>query len=183
MTDIPDVTPPEDVPRLSPRPVADDRASGAASRDRHPSALGRHLDGYLAAVASLLNTQGVITGSPQRSDPTQHLIGSIVLDCTALRIAAWTPRDPTGTTGSLGAAVHPERPAPVVVTWDEHTGWCVGMHHDPSHASRRYLHPELLPAPTAVADFVVGLALGRPLGATHPIAVPPPGRPSLHIVP
>jgi Family of unknown function (DUF6292) len=135
---------------------------------RHPSALGRHLDNYLASVARELRDSGVITGAPQRSDPTERLIGSIVLDCTALRLAAWAPHDPTAGTRSLGGALHPERAAPVVVTWDEATGWCVGLHHDPTHSSRRYLHPELLPAARAVADFVVGLALGQPLGAAHP---------------
>ncbi len=186
MTDIREGTPPENLPRVGHLPVVHDGAFGTAfgaSRDRHPSALGRHLDGYLAAVASHLRTQGVITGSPQRSDPAHHLIGSILLDCTALRLAAWTPRDPTAATESLGAAVHPERPAPVAATWDEATGWCVGMHHDPAHPSRRYLHPDLLPVPTAVADFVVGLALGQPLGAAHPITPPAPGRPRLYLVP
>ncbi len=130
-----------------------------------------------------MRAQGVITGSPQRSDPAQRLIGSIVIDCTALRLASWTPQNPTATPGSLGAVVPPERPAPVIVTWDEHTGWCVGMHHDPARSSRRYLHPDLLPVPTAVADFVVGLAVGRLLGAPHPIGAAMTGRPQLHPVP
>jgi hypothetical protein len=58
--------------------------------------------------------------------------------------------------------VHPNRPAPVIVTWDEDMGWCAGLHHDPSRSSRRYLHPHLLPSPDAVAEFVVGLAPGPP---------------------
>lgn len=59
----------------------------------HPTdLLGRHLDTYLAAVARELKVRGVITGSPQRTDPAQQLLGSIVLDCTALRVAAWKPR-------------------------------------------------------------------------------------------
>jgi hypothetical protein len=37
--------------------------------DRHPGALGRHLDIYLAAVARHLQANGVLTGTPQRSDP------------------------------------------------------------------------------------------------------------------
>ncbi|WP_363093131.1 DUF6292 family protein [Pseudonocardia sp. 73-21] len=97
-------------------------------------------------------------------------------------MAAWTPADQTAAgTASLGGALHPQRPAPVVATWDEDTGWCVGLHHDPTQSSRRYLHPDLLPAARAVAEFVVGLALGQPLGAAHPIA--PTGRPRLHLVP
>jgi hypothetical protein len=68
------------------------------------------------------------------------------------------------------------------VTWDEDSGWSVGLHHDPAHSSRRYLHPDRLPAARAVADFVVGLALGQPLGATHPLASRAPGRPRLRLV-
>lgn len=121
----------------------------------------------------------MLTGSPQRSDPAHRLIGSIVLDCTTLRVDAWRP-DQTAGTQSLGGAIHPERPTPVVATWDEDAGWCVGLHHDSIRSSRRYLHPNLLPAARAVADFVVGLALGQPLGAAHPIALP--GRPRLRLV-
>jgi Family of unknown function (DUF6292) len=135
--------------------------------DRHPSALGRRLDSYLASVARELRDSGIVTGSPQRSDPAHRLIGSIVLDCTALRLGA-------------GAS---DRPEPVVVTWDESMGWCVGLHHDPTHSSRRYLHPDLLPLAWAVAEFVVGLALGQPLGSAHPIATAEPGRPRLRLVP
>jgi hypothetical protein len=136
-----------------------------AAIDRHPTALGRHLDNYLAAVARELQANGVLTGAPQRSDPTHRLIGSIVLDCTAMRLAAGTPQAHTPATRSLGRAIHPERPAPVVATWDEDTGWCVELHHDRAHSSRRYLHCDHLPAARAVADFVVGLALGHALGA------------------
>lgn len=134
---------------------------------RHPSALGRHLDTYLAAVARELQARGVLTGTPQRTDPAGRLLGSIVLDCTALRVAAWAA-DPAAGEGSLGAAVHPERPAPVVLTWDEELGWYAGLHHDPSTASRRYLHASHLPAPDEVAEFVIGLALGLASGAAHP---------------
>jgi Family of unknown function (DUF6292) len=151
--------------------------------DRHSTALGRHLDTYLAAVARGLQVSGVLIGAPQCSDPAHRLIGSIVLDCTALRLAAWTPQDHTDGTESFGGALHPERHAPVVATWDEDTGWCVGLHHDPTHSSRRYLHPDLLPAARAVAEFVVGLALGQPLGAAHPIASAAPGGPRLRLVP
>lgn len=153
------------------------------SRDRHPTALGRHLDGYLAAVAHELRVQGVIAGSSQRSNPAQRLIGSIVVDCTALRLAAWTPRDQMARPDSRGGEPRPERPAPVVATWDEDTGWCVGMHHDSAHSSRRYLHPDLLAVPTAVADFVVGLALGQRLGAPQPIGWNGPGQSRLRIAP
>jgi hypothetical protein len=150
--------------------------------DRHPCALVRHLDTYLAAVARELQVNGVLTAAPQHSDPAQLLSGSIVLDCTALRLPAWTPPDQPAGTGSLGGPIHPERPGPVVVTWDEDSGWSVGLHHDPAHSSRRYLHPDRLPAARAVADFVVGLALGQPLGATHPLTSPAPGRPRLRLV-
>lgn len=142
-----------------------------------------HLDRYLAAVARALRAHGVITGSPLRTDPAQRLLGSIVLDCTAVRVAARRPGPdlPAGEQ-SLGGAIHPGGPAPVIVTWDEDSGWCVGLHHDPTHSSRRYLHPDLLPVPSTVADFVVGLALGRSLGAAYPVDVPTPGRPPLHLV-
>ena len=148
--------------------------------DHHPTALGRRLDSYLEAVARELQDRGVLTGSPQRTDPADRLIGSIVLDCTALRVAAAAPTDPRrADRPSLAAALHPERPAPAVVTWDEHTGWCVGLHNnDPAQASRRHLSTEVLPPPGAVADFVVGLALGQPLGTAHPFE----GRPQLRLL-
>jgi hypothetical protein len=156
--------------------------------DRHPTALGRHLDYYLAAVARELHTNGVLTGAPQRSSPAHRLIGSIVLDFTALRLAAWTSGDQTPASRppgsrSLGHALHPERPSPVLATWDKDMGWCVGLHHDPTRSSRRYLHPDLLPAPQAVADFVVGLALGQTLVNTHPITPAGPDRPRLRLLP
>ncbi|MBC8090617.1 MAG: hypothetical protein H7Y15_01470 [Pseudonocardia sp.] len=140
------------------------------SIDRHPSTLGRRLTTYLDAVACELRARGVLTGTPQHTDLGHRLIGSIVLDCTTLRIAAWT-RSEQQHLGrrSLGAAIHPGRPTPVIATWDEHDGWCVGLHHDPSNASRRYLHPDLLPTAHTVADFVVGLALGHHSGADHPL--------------
>jgi hypothetical protein len=150
--------------------------------DRHPTALGRHLDTYLAAVARELQANGVLTGAPQRSNPAHRLIGSIVLDCTALRLAAWTPEDQISGAQSLGHALQPERPAPVLASWDEDTGWCVGLHHAPTHSSRLYLHPDLLPSPRTVADFVVGLALGQILGAAHPITPAGLGRPRLRLL-
>jgi hypothetical protein len=88
-------------------------------------------------VARELQAGGVLTGSPQRTDLSHHVIGSIVLDCTALRLAAWTPdQQKPLNRQSLGGALHPERPAPVLATWDEDAGWCVGLHHDPTNASR-----------------------------------------------
>lgn len=126
------------------------------------------LDSYLAAVARELQQRGVITGSPRRTDPPQRPLGSIVLDCTAVRVTAWAPADQRSAGRSLGGAVHPERPAPVIVTWDEDLGWCVGLHHDATRSTRRYLHSTRLPAPAAVAEFVVGLALG-PVGAARPL--------------
>jgi hypothetical protein len=62
----------------------------------------RHLDTYLAAVARELQVNGVLTAAPQHSDPAQLLSGSIVLDCTALRLPAWTPPDQPAGTGSIG---------------------------------------------------------------------------------
>lgn len=133
-------------------------------------------------MARELRAQGVITGSPQRSDPAHRLVGSIVVDCTALRLAAWPPRDRNLGTESLGGAVHTERPTPATAAWDEDTGWCVGMHQHPAPSSPRYLHPDLLPVPSAVADFVVGLALGQLLGSAHPIGPPDPVPPRLRLV-
>lgn len=120
----------------------------------------------------------MLTGDPQRTDPAHRLTGSIVLDCTTLRIAAWRPsqQGPVARQ-SVADAIHPLRPTPVVATWDVHDGWCVGLHHDPARSSGRYPHPDLLPSADAVAGFVVGLALGRPVGAHHPIA-PASDRPS-----
>ncbi len=146
--------------------------------DLHPADLGRHLDRYLAAVARELRARGVITGSPQRTEPTQRLIGSIVLDCTALRIASWTPARHR----SMGEVIHPDRPAPVIVIWDEHLGWCAGLHHGPTRSTRRYLHPDLLPAATTVADFVVGMAIGETQGVGYPITARGLDRARLHLV-
>ena len=137
--------------------------------------------GRAAGEHGLPEQVGATTRGPQRTDPAQRLVGSIVLDCTTLRIAAWRPsQQGPGVRQSVADAIHPERPTPVVATWDEHDGWCVGLHHDPDRSSRRYLHPDLLPSADAVADFVVDLALGRPVGAHHPLAPPPrtaPDRP------
>ena len=141
-----------------------------AAIGRHPTALGQRLDAYLDAVARELRAVGVITGSPQRTDPSGRLIGSIVIDCTALR------------------DVTAKGPAPVVITWDEVTGWCAGLHDDSASSSRRYLHVSLLPLAVVVAAFVVELALGRPVGAAGPIggAGPAedraPARPRLRVV-
>lgn len=163
----------------SPQPVP----AGALGElmDRHPSALGRHLDTYLAAVARELRARGVLTGTPQRTDPAQHLLGSIVLDCTAVRVAAFA-EDPAAGGRSLGGALHPERPAPVVLTWDEELGWCAGLHHDPTSASKRYLRSARLPTPDVVAEFVVGLALGRASGAVHPPRIRPATDPRLRLL-
>jgi hypothetical protein len=196
VTSIHDDTSPGDVPpsrTLTPLdgPPAD--PSGAptdllhAAIDRHPTAVGRHLDNYLAAVGRELQANGVLTGVPQRSSPEHRLIGSIVLDCTALRLAAWTPEDQSPDIRTLGRALHPERPAPVVATWDEDTGWCVGLRHDPAHSPRgadhrRYLHSDRLPTARAVADFVIGLALGRAHGATHPLVRAGLDRPRLRLL-
>lgn len=140
-----------------------------------PTALARHLDRYLEAVARELQIRGVLTGTPQRTDPAQRLLGSIVIDCTATRVAAWTPSgdQPTELQSPGAAAIAFEYPAPVVVTWDEYTGWCAGLHNGPTHSSRRYLHSDLLPAADTVAEFIVGLAQGHPLGSVQPITITP----------
>lgn len=184
------VTPPRDGvapdgPTATVTPLVTEPADAHApdtSIDRHPTALGRRLDTYLGAVTRELRDRGVLTGTPQRTGPEHRLIGSIVLDCTSLRIAARTPTGGPAGRRYPGASVHPERPAPVIAIWDEHDGWCVGLHHDPSTASRRYLHPDLLPAAQTVAGFVVGLAVGRVAGAGRPItARAGPGRARLHV--
>lgn len=172
--------------RPEPRPIPFEGvpagALGEVAMDRNLGMLGRHLDAYLAAVAGELRARGVITGTPQRTDPAQRLFGSIVLDCTAVRVAAWA-EDPAVGGGSLGGALYPERPAPVVLTWDEELGWCAGLHHDPTSASRCYLRSGRLPAPAEVAEFVVWLALDPPLGAAHPplgVDAAAVARPALH---
>jgi uncharacterized protein DUF6292 len=151
---------------------------------RHPTALGRHLDAYLDVVARELRGRGVITGSPQRTEPSQRLIGSIVVDCTAVRAAA--SADDQSSNGRRTSVVQPlsrhEQPAPVIVMWDEVTGWSAGLHHDPTSSSRRYLHSDLLPEGAAVAEFVVSLAEGRSVGAPQPACAPVTGRPALRLV-
>lgn len=159
-----------------PRGALPDRRQEAA--DRHPSALGRRLDGYLAAVARELRDQGVRTGEPQRIDPA-GLNGTIALDCTALRVAATEAGCSPNSTDRPGRRTvsREQAPDPVDVVWDEQTGWCVGLRADGTGVSRRYLQLELLPPPAVVADFVVGLAIGRPVGTTRPAD----GRPPLHV--
>lgn len=158
-------------------------ADEADAVGNHPTALRRQLDRYLDAVRRELSIRGVLTGSPQRTELEQRLGGTIVLDCTAVRVAAWTPRgDRPAHQQSLGAALDPDRPAPVILTWDEVSGWCVGLDTQPAASGRRYLHSELLPTPSIVADFVVGLALGRPLGSIDPVTAVAVGVPRLHVV-
>ncbi|WP_298795405.1 hypothetical protein [Pseudonocardia sp. 73-21] len=41
-----------------------------------------------------------------------------MLDTTALRLAAWAPTALTVTSESLGGALHPSAPHPVVATWE-----------------------------------------------------------------
>lgn len=153
------------------------------SADRHPTAIGRRLDVYLDTVVEALRDHGVLTGAPQRTDVAQRLVGTVTLDCAAVRIAAWRPTGPSHPERqSLGGAVHPGRPMPVNAVWDEREGWCVEFDDDPVDPTRRFLHPDLLPGPQTVADFVVALALGRFDGSSHPIGSPPPGRPHLRVV-
>jgi hypothetical protein len=140
-----------------------------AARDRHPTALGRQLDTYLAEVAKELQARGVITGPPQRSDPAQRLTGSIELDCLALCHTASSP------------TLRPDRPAPVAVVWDEETGWCAEF-DGPARSARQFLGSDLLPTPTEVADFIVSLAQGRALDAAPPLAVVPVSPPLLRLV-
>lgn len=140
--------------------------------ERHVSALGRLFDTYLDAVARELHLLGVCTGARQHTAPTGRLVGSIVLDCTELRAAATAPTGPDDTAPD-DTGQQPQLPLPVVAVWDERNGWCIGLHDDATRSSRRYLEPELLPAPATVAEFVVGLALGTIDGATRPSGTPP----------
>lgn len=125
----------------------------AAARDRHPSAgLSRHLDTYLAAVGDALAAHGVIAGPPLRSDPSSHLVASIVVDCTAASSVVEHEPARSG------------HPVPVVLAWDEDHGWVVGLHVDDVRSSRRLVHPDLLPPSVVVAEFVVELARRHPPG-------------------
>ena len=119
-----------------------------------------------------LRIQGVLTGAPQSTGAALHLVGTIGLDCTAVRTAATHP------TGGPG----PELPSPVIAEWHEGEGWCVGFDDDPARSTRRFLHAGLLPHAQVVADFVVGLALGRILGADLPVGAPGSDRPHLRLV-
>lgn len=158
-------------------PAADgEPVPGAApaerSVDRHPSGIGRRLDTYLGSVVEALRERGVVTGPPQSTGAMLRLVGTIALDCTAVRAAAGHPIGGPG----------PECPSPVIAEWHEGEGWCVGFDDDPARPTRRYLRTGLLPYAQAVADFVVGLALGRILGADLPIGTPGSDRPHLRLV-
>ncbi len=138
----------------------------AESIDRHPTALSRHVERYVARVAHVLSTRAVITDITQRSDPARPLRGCIAVDTAALH----------------APAEHPGDPVPVMMTWDEATGWCVELRHHTGRSSWSYLHPDLLPTAVVVAEFVVGLALGHRTGSIRPIGVPVPGAPALRLV-
>ncbi|RZT86819.1 hypothetical protein EV383_3718 [Pseudonocardia sediminis] len=163
-------------PRLTAVPATVPTAGDGhhAAMARHPSSLCRHLDEYLEAVARELRSRGVLACPPRRSDPARRLFGSIVLDCTAPLVDDGTGDgggipggDVPGGGTSPACAPHPGRLTPVVATWDEDHGWCVGLRLD-AHSARRYLSTVLFPASHEVADFVVGLALGHPLGSEEP---------------
>ena len=158
-------------------------APGDRSVDRHLTGIGRRLDTYLESVVEVLRGQGVLAATPQRTGAALRLVGTIALDCTAVRTAAQHP--PGGSNPerpSLGSAVRPGCPSPVIAEWREGEGWCVGFDDDPVRPTRRFLHPDLLPHAQTVGDFVVGLALGRILGAAHPIGTAASDRPHLRLV-
>ncbi|GAA3231614.1 hypothetical protein GCM10017691_25620 [Pseudonocardia petroleophila] len=170
MTIVPGDAGPHAVPsRPVPSPAADTPAGSAA---RHPSAVGGRLDTYLDGVVAALHDRGVRTGAPERTDAADRLVGSVVLDCSAVRTAG--PRVPP-----VGGAVGPGQPTPVAAVWDEQEGWSVRLDDG---SGPRHLRPDLLPDAGVVADFVVGLALGRCRGADHPVGPPVPGRPHLRLV-
>lgn len=158
-------------PGAGEEPVPGER-SAERSVDRHPSGIGRRLDTYLGSVVEALREQGVVTGAPQSTDVALLLVGTIGLDCAAVRTAAGHP------TGGPG----PERPSPVIAEWQEGEGWCVGFDDDPVRPTRRFLGTGLLPHARAVADFVVGLALGRILGTDLPVGTTGSERPHLRLV-
>lgn len=136
----------------------------ALSRDR--SAVDGLRGDYVAAVVRALTQRGVLTCPPQHTGSAGHLTTSVVIDCTALRVATWESRElRRGPRASLGGALQPDRAGPVAITWDEHTGWSAGMRHVSTGWSFRYLSPNPYPAPVLVADFVTRLALGTPATA------------------
>jgi hypothetical protein len=63
----------------------------------------------------------------------------------------------------------------ITLRWDERSG-CSALLRDPvregvgfgSGTSRRYLHPETVPEPDAVAAFVADIAAGRDAGMVYP---------------
>ncbi len=141
-----------------------DGAADAEARDRHPSAgVDRHLDTYFAAVVAELEARGVVAGPPQRSDSLTHMVGSIAVDCTAVR-------------SGVG------EPVPVILAWDEDHGWVVGLHADAVDSSCRIVDPSPLPSAIDVAEFVVGLARTHPLGDDVPGRATVPGPARLRLV-
>ena len=166
-------------------PFAADRSAngllvGLLSRRRSVLQVG-HLDAYVAAVVRELKECGVLTCAPQRTGSPGRAVRSVVLDCTALRIAAAEPAVARpGRRISAGGAIAADRAGPVCLTWDERDGWSATMGRVAGGSAPRYLHPELVPLPVRVRDFVVGLSLGTTSGVAWPVsatAQPPSPRP------
>jgi hypothetical protein len=110
--------------------------------------------GYLSAVAHVLDRRRIAEARLRigpAQDPT--LAGSLDLELIQFS----------------------ERFSSIALRWDERSG-CSALLRDPvregigvgSGTSRRYLHPETVPEPDAVAAFVADIAAGRDAGMVYP---------------
>ncbi|TQM01788.1 DUF6292 family protein [Pseudonocardia kunmingensis] len=120
--------------------------------------------GYLSAVARELEDRGVAESRLRIDPPDDHqLAGSLHLEPTSC----------------------PRWSSLVTLHWHETSGWSALLHHCTATADapaagrrcgpprgwiadRRYLHPDPVPHPEAVAEFVAELATGRDTGMIYP---------------
>lgn len=88
---------------------------------------------YLAAVAQRLRSAGHRVSCPTLAPPDEHLAGTL----------------------TASAAPSTAHPALVVASWNEETGWSTRRDQpDQPSSARRYLHQNLVPAPTLAAQFI-----------------------------
>jgi Family of unknown function (DUF6292) len=111
--------------------------------------------GYLSAVAEALDRRGVAESSIRMGAPdSDRLSGSLALEPIVAR-------------GGLSWG------CPLSVGWDEDDGWSAELRAPaPGETARRFLHPELVAAPSLVAGFVADLVDGRDVGMVYPVTGP-----------
>lgn len=112
----------------------------------------QYLTVYLSAVAGCLGQRGMVIRAAELTPTLKWRGCSITFE---------PPRPPTGSSAPAWVAYQ--------ANWDEHRGWCCRLHvANDQPTIRRYLGEPLVPAPGAVADFIVGLSRVQTLSALGP---------------